>query len=307
MSTKYFFVILSFLVLLVTGCNPDCNPIGFIEVPGNGFVQGQEILIKAEPPSSLEGKDVLFSARSTASSAGSVTVTAKESRYVPGVGLLVKVPEGIEGADVDLLIDDPDCGPITLGRPLTVGDEAFFTNNPDFIVPPNFNFVIPVSVPVFPPLIRNAWLHPTITDYCLWFRFVLDEDDNETITLCPATSRELNIGCESTNEFYHDNPVYGIIDKHNNYINFFVDRTSKNAGIEEFEGQFIDIADSNPTSDAVPCQGNWVPGRSYMMLLVSKQTGRQLIIYQQQTQADANGNGLALRTYEMEEQCRYAP
>lgn len=299
------FYLLIIGLIAFSGCNPDCNPIGFIEVTGNGFYQGQEILIKAEPASSLEGKDVLFNARG---SSESVTVSSTESRYIPGVGLLVKVPDDIDGTDIDLLIDDPDCGPITLGRSLIVGDEDFFLNNVDFIPPPNFNFIIPVSLPVFPPLVRNAWLHPEVTDYCLWFRFILDENDEETVTLCPATSRELSVNCDGTPDLYHDNPVYGIIDKTNNYINFFIDRTSKNAGVEEFEGQFIDISDTDYGNDEIPsCGPPWVPGRSYMMLLTSRQTGRQLVIYQQQTQADANGNGLALRTYEMEQQCRYAP
>ncbi len=286
-------------------CTPDCEPVAFFSVDGNGFQHQQEILIRANPTSVLEGKNIIFSSRSRSAS---VTVEATETRFVPKVGLLLRVPPGVNGEDVELLLDDPDCGPVSLGKSLTIGDESFFLNNVNFIPPPSSLFIIPVSAPILPPLVRNAWLHPEITDYCLWFRFVLDSDDMETETLCPATSRELSLNCDGSPDLYHDNAVYGIIDKENNYINFWIDRTSKNAGIEEFEGQFINVDDTPFGGDVIPpCGPPWVGGRNHMMLVVSKQTGRQLILYQQLTEADANGNGLDLRPFELEQQCRFDP
>ncbi|MDH3650746.1 MAG: hypothetical protein OEQ53_13765 [Saprospiraceae bacterium] len=303
---KNFVIILFFGLLLAFSCNPDCEPIAFFEVTGDGFQHEQEILIRANPSSVLSGKNVIFTSRSRSSS---VTIDASESRFIPNVGLLVKVPSAILGNDVDVLIDDPDCGPVSLGRSLTIGDEDFFTNNANFIPPPNLNFIIPTTSPVIPPLVRNAWLHPEITDYCLWFRFVLDSNDVETETLCNASSRELSLNCDGTPDLYHDNAVYGVIDKVNNEINFWIDRSSKGAGIEEFEGVFVDInSTAYAGNDAIPgCGPPWVSGRSYMMLVVSKQTGRQLLLYQQQTELDANGQGLDLRPFELEQQCRFDP
>ena len=290
--------ILILFLLTSLSCNPDCGLTAFFEVDGIGFQHDQEILIKASPTTVLQGKDVMFS---SGNSAASVIVGSDQTRYIPNVGLLVKVPRGISGTDVDMFIDDPDCGPLSLGSSVVVGDEEFFTDNPDFIVPPNLNFIIPVSTPIIPPLVRNAWVHPTVTDYCVWFRFVLDENDNETKTICPATSAELSINCDGTPDLYHKNPVYGVIDKENNYINFFIDRTSKNAGVEEFEGQFIDVDDSEYGGTGVPECGAWTPGRTYMMLVTSKQTGRQLVLYQQLKENDLGLGEVAL---ENELSCR---
>ena len=59
-----------------------------------------------------------------------------------------------------------------------------------------------------------------------------------------------------------------------NKIQFWIDRTSKSLGIEEFEGQFIDI-NRHPTimKDTPDC-GTWGKTKLHMMMVTSKQTKR---------------------------------
>ena len=131
--------------------------------------------------------------------------------------------------------------------------------------------MIPTSLPSFPPSVANAWLSPQNTDYCVWLQFakktvfgsnpieyVLDGNGNkiETNTIDPSQSAELSVKellCNSTaNTLYHNNPVSGVVDRDNNFVHFWIDRTSKGLGVEEFIGEFIDINDTPYAEPAVP-------------------------------------------------------
>ena len=66
-----------------------------------------------------------------------------------------------------------------------------------------------------------------------------------------------------------------------NRIQFWVDRTSKKLGIEEFEGKFIDINGTPYNSDDTPDCGTWGKTKLHMMMVTSRQTKRTLLLYQQ--------------------------
>ena len=92
---------------------------------------------------------------------------------------------------------------------------------------------------------------------------------------------------EDTSLYYNVNMISGIIDKEKNIVNFWIDRRHKGLGIEEFEGQFIDINETNYTeweTKGADCIAGLPEGnkrRCHMMWVTSKQSGRSLIVYQQ--------------------------
>lgn len=238
------------------------------------------------------------------------------SKSMTSMGLIVEIPQNIQGENIQVAINDPDCGLALLGTTLTVGNADFFANSPDFIPPAPFEFVIPTPPVQFPPLVQNAWISPQNLDYCIWFKFhpATNNDGNviidningvriarESVNLNNAQSFEFSVqelvcdgngagpdgGCTGpvkTN--YHCNPVSGIVDKQNNFIHIWIDRTDvngENLGIEEFTGEFIDIQDAGYDELAVPecSSGIFDPTKLYLMLLTSERSGRQLLLYQQ--------------------------
>jgi hypothetical protein len=101
--------------------------------------------------------------------------------------------------------------------------------------------------------------------------------------ISPAGSEELAANCTpGAFRYYHNNPVSGIIDKENNYVQIQIDRRNQDLDIEEFVGQFVDpsklpdseyrrggACDPDPNKSAQP----------NIMFLTSLQTGRQLILF----------------------------
>lgn len=306
MKNTYLFGIV--LSVLLTACNPECDNLFNVRVDSHVKQQGQEMLIMADNLSALEASEVQLIS-------GSQSLVAP-SRTMTDMGLIVEIPQNIQGENVQVVINDPDCGLAILGTTLTVGNADFFANSPDFIPPAPFEFVIPTPPVQFPPLVQNAWISPQNLDYCIWFKFhpATDNDGNviidningtnvirESVNLNNAQSFEFSVqelvcdgngagpdgGCLGpVNTNYHCNPVSGIVDKHNNFIHIWVDRTDvngENLGIEEFTGQFINIEEAGYNEQAVPSCGSdaFDPNKLYLMLLTSERSGRQLLLYQQ--------------------------
>ena len=121
-----------------------------------------------------------------------------------------------------------------------------------------------------------------------------DGTEVELPTLIPAGSpngigpvngsAELAVGCGGTaavDRLYHNNPVSGIVDKENNIIRISIDRTSKNLGVEEFVGQFINPENLPAGTDfniGGRCSSNG-ESKPNIMFLTSLQTGRQMILF----------------------------
>jgi len=268
-------------------CNPDCDNITGVYFADYPHIEEGEILITASNLNNLQNKSVFFDEK-----------LAEVSRFEAGVGLIVKLPIGVTGENVNLRIQDIDCADF-VSTSLKVQPESFFIGNEDYIPPAPPLIIIPIPNPPLPPSINNAWISPNNTDYCIWFavnpvpnspgNFIITPTQRpDPITGALRKSEELSVEqapcalppSPETN-LYHKNPVYGMMNTNDNKIQFWIDRTSKNLGIEEFEGQFIDINGTPYNTDDTPDCGTWNKTKVYMMMVTSKQTKRSLLLYQQ--------------------------
>lgn len=255
-------------------CNPDCDSLPGLSISTAENPTGYEVLIRTNPPTALQGRKVYFD-----------DVLAEKSRFIDGMGLAVTVPDGVDPGKVEMKIEDPDCLDfVALDFNVTTAD--FFQNNPDYVFPPLPEIIIPMLPTDFPPSIENAWLSPQNLDYCLWFKFVPDSDGNCTQTLNPLTSFEQST-CGTSGVLYEANHMSGFMDSRN-ILHLSIERA--NGSLEEFEGQLINPNDApeqyrawNSTgADCISGLPSQYKKRSHMMLLTSKSTGRQLLIYQQE-------------------------
>jgi len=296
-SIKNFFylVVVGFVSLT---CSPDCENITGVTYDNYPYLEAGQILIKASNINTLQNKNVYFNEK-----------LATAARFEPGVGLVVTMPQGVTGEDVNLRIQDVDCADF-VSSSLSVQPSGYFVANPMYVPPAPPQIIIPIPNPPLPPNINNAWLSPDNKDYCIWFAVTeigtgtgnyiispIDRPDPNSGIL--RKSQELSVKQKVCGQapspetnFYHDNPVYGMMSKTENKVQFWIDRTSKkdatgkSLGIEEFVGQFIDIKET-PYKDDVEigppgCKGApWLPTKSHMMMVTSKQTNRTLILYQQ--------------------------
>jgi len=271
------------------GCNPNCDNITGVYFSEQPYVEKGEILIKSSNTNNLRNRNVFFDEK-----------LAEKTTFIPDVGLIAKMPEGVTGDDVSLRIQDQDCGDF-VSFSLNVKSASFFTGNPNYIPPAPPQIIIPTPNPPIPPNINNAWVSPDNTDYCIWFVVVEVGTNTGNYTISPVVnasgkkSQELSVaravcGDASLPEtgLYHTNPVYGMINTKDNIIQFWIDRTGnsidKNLGIEEFYGEFIDVGETPYKNDEeVPeCNSaNWGKNKLHMMMVTSKQTNRTLILYQQ--------------------------
>ncbi len=299
MKIQQLFPALLCIAFIFLSCNPECDNITLLSIDSAVKQTGQEVLIKSNNLSALEGKNVLFGSDGN-------TVPAAGTRFVPSVGLLATVPDQVEGENIQVLVEDLDCGTSVVPTGMTVGDADFFANNLDFIPPAPFEIVIPSPPTVFPPLVQNAWVSPQNLDYCIWFKFLPQQDADgnpiihdivngdtiytETRNLDPYTSKEFSVellvGCTASSpaSIYHDNPVFGVIDKEENLVHFWIDRTGQGNGIEEFSGQFVDIEAAGYYETKTPeCNPSqlFAAQKQYLLLATSLQSGRQLLLYQQ--------------------------
>ncbi len=266
-----------FFFLLVIGmsyhCNPDCDSLPGLSISTIENPAGFEVLIRANPPSALQGRKVFFD-----------EVAAERSRFIDNVGLAVTVPGGLNPGKVEMRIEDPDCQDfVALDFNVTGAD--FFLNNPDYVFPPLPEIIIPTLPADFPPSIENAWLSPQNLDYCLWFKFVPNPDGHCTLTLDPLTSFEQST-CQTAGVLYEQNQMSGFMDSRG-ILHLSIERAD--GSLEEFEGQLINPNDAPEQyraweSAGADCISGLPPeyrARSHMMLLTSQSTGRQLLVYQQ--------------------------
>ena len=269
---------------LFAACNPQCDPFGKIEISSNNNPAGYQILIRATPASILQGKTISF---------GNTVVTDSFKRYVPDVGLIVTVPQGISGS-TQLKIEDPDCSDV-VALDFTVNSVGFYSKNGNFVAPILPDIIIPSFVNFYPLSINNAWVSPVNTDYCLWFKVdtvqVVNKATKDTIITYPLSAgnsfEKSSCGgiANDPNKIYATNLIYGYYDATSKprKLNFFVDRTKKGLGVEEYIGEFIDIKATNYNRTGFPAIGNC--GRPIanvvgdMLLVTSRTTGRQTVVY----------------------------
>jgi len=236
------------------------------EVTPRILVPGQEILVRSDPFTFLEKKDLYVQSlvNGVPTIDANAPLTSKFSAEARG--RIATIPRDVVGA-TDIFI------------------------RPQIIIP-----TPPVNIPTN---IVNTWFSPNNRNYCVWFR----PEFYRTETGCyaekanlvpgdteigPGTPRsgswELKAGCGGDpNAFLFDaNPITGgVIDTLTGYVSFAIDRTSKGLGIERFEGSLMDPA---PLPDDYQTVGACVPHpeglkAKLMMVVTSEQTGRQLILY----------------------------
>ncbi len=269
MKNTTIFLSIFLFALLQISCNPECEPVFGLDVTPKFASPGSQVVISAQPISALSrGFEVSFNNQKV------------NSTYIDKVGLLVTVPPNTSER-ATLQISDSDCEQ-TLD--FNVRDSEWFNNNPDFVFPSPPELILPSIPPSFPPALSNAWFSPQDLDYCIWFKMDCYTSNGECIeskTINPLNSAELSV-CDTTN-LYHNNPVFGILDKENNIVHYWVDRSNVNGvdlGIEEFVGQFIDIELSGFDDVSVPpCGSGWIIDKSSMILVTSQKTGKQLLMY----------------------------
>ena len=283
---RYFLSIgvIGMCLSLCIRCNPACDTPYTLEAHSPVNLAGSEVLLRTSTPSFLDqlnGRSVFINNNE---------VSPDDLKFYPDFGLVVKTPSRLEG-NINLTIEDFDCG--TLGINLSMMDEQFFDNNPNFIVPSPPDIVIPSIPPIFPQDITNAWISPQNPDYCLWFgpyKTYEFEVNGEVLfeystNVVASGSFELS-ACGNTDSYYHNNPFFGVVDTVENYVEITIDRTAKSNQLEQldretFVGQFIDLNTTNyamgPTN---PCHASSdYEQKVHMLWLQSKQTGRQLVLY----------------------------
>ncbi|MEM6380167.1 MAG: hypothetical protein AAF705_18380 [Bacteroidota bacterium] len=298
MFKKIYYSLFAFMsFLVIQSCNPDCDALqtSNLSVPPGPYEEGTELAIQADPPSTLEGRKFFISARNQSGTSSTLELT---SRFESVLGAsVVSIPE-VTDSDIQFLVEDPDCGNLVpIGNSSQVVQSTFFLDNPFFVAPAPPLIIIPSPPVAPPPAVVNAWFSPNNRDYCIWFNPTIVEENGievELPTLLPAGSRngigpargsvELAVGCggtANTDRLYHNNPVSGIVDKENNIIRISIDRTSKNLGIEEFVGQFINPENLPPGTDfnlGGVCNSDGT-SKPNIMFLTSLQTGRQMILF----------------------------
>lgn len=273
MNNRTFTAFSFFSLLCLFSCNPDCDSLVGLRLSSTLNPSGHQVMISADPPSALEGRRIYFND------------TEADAVFVEENGLIVTVPEGLPN-DVELRIEDPDCVDF-IAFDFSVVDESFFEGNPNYVFPPTPEIIIPNLPADFPPSIENAWLHPINVDYCFWFKFLPDTLGNCTKFIDPLNSFEQST-CGNTDVLYAANPLSGRVEADGSV---FV-TVNRPDGAEEFTGRLInpeDVPESYQKWEELDCgsgsvSANWdseLKNRDFMMLLISKVTGRQLLIYQQ--------------------------
>ncbi len=285
------------LMGMLFSCNPDCETYAGIDAEIDTTVKpaSSEMLIKTQPINFLADRDIYLQ-RSVAGRSENIPL---ETRFIADIGIIATLPDDVLG-DVSLFVEDPDCGGQIPLSNLSVKEESFFSHNPLYITPAPPLIVIP-SPPVAPPAnIFNAWFSPNNPEYCIWFQpdsiFVPDGSGGmvkeESVQLVPGdpttppmvgngSSLEFSAGCNGStdDDLFHNNPVTGVIDKFNNFIQFEIDRTEKGLGKETFIGEFIDYSQlPGGYSISSPCGHDNQEKRTFM-LITSQTTGRQLILF----------------------------
>jgi hypothetical protein len=275
---KYLIYLAGLLLIgsLCTGCNPDCTTIPGLRVSSSFNPAGFEVLITSNVPADLHNKSVFFGEKEV------------DPEYIRDVGLRVVVPDGLSG-NTDIRIEDGDCVDyVNVPGGFSVVEESFFIDNPDFISPIPPQIIIPTLPPNFPPSVDQAWLSPDNVDYCLWFIMLKDTLSDGTIvetnTIDQEESFEQTTCSGDPGKFYFKNKIFGIIDKEANLINIWIDRRGINRGIEEYRGQFIDMANTPYAGldryTGPLCGSNVFTDTGHMLLLTSQRNGRQTLAFQ---------------------------
>ncbi len=284
-------------------CNPDCSSATSqnisIDPSTSAVLAGRQnqVLLRAQPSNLLVNRKIFVDHPTKAAPS---RLELRDKEFVQELnGVVVNVPDTFDAGMTPIIyVEDPDCSSeVIVANSLPIRDLDFFKFSDVFIAPPMPLVIIP-TVPVPPPInITNAWITPYDRAYCIWFVPELDEQGNETSILRPLREDdEINFpnadpvrgshefvvcGRETEGVNADFNPVSGVVDKESGIINIVIDRTSKNLGVERFNGMFIE-------DDQIPQNSSWRSGGPCIeengtemfdfMLLTSEKTGQQILM-----------------------------
>lgn len=275
-----FYLFIAILSIGIWSCNPDCQSITGVQIIPEVSPETYQVLVTAPDVDALKGRKVFFGDKEAVST------------FVEDIGLVTQVPDGMNSGAVQVRIQDLDCNDILINEGFQVVNQSDYFNTAQFMSPTPPEFIIPSIPPAFPPSVDNAWLSPQAVDYCLWFITLKDTVDasatppvlRDLTTLDPRLSFEQSTcGSGDPSVLYQANPITGTIDPARNIIEITIDRSNSTGGTESYTGTFIDMNQTpynsetwnlcNPAATELPKTG-------HMMLLTSKETGRQTLAFQ---------------------------
>ncbi len=173
-------------------------------------------------------------------------------------GLIVKVPTGLSGV-VSLSIQNGDCSDSR--------DFEVLGSYPGNVPPSPTSIIVPQTPGGYIGSVSNAWKNVEDELHSLF----LQTDDNNPGHIIPNdgtnfASTEFHFG---SNSFLNNNPISGTFDTLTNEILMVIDRSAKTGGYRDtLDGQFIQNLPQTPAAVVT-------------MLLTSRRTGRQLVIYKE--------------------------
>lgn len=214
--------------------------------------EGDKSVESISPSANPPGYEVIIETKEFSSTA-QVRFGNETADTRPGEAdqIIARVPAGLAG-NVQVTVEEGAC-------------VARFDNFkvpgslPGDLQPSLPDIILPVPAPAPAGGFANAWLNAADNTFNTGIQL---GDDGSGILSFPG-SYEFHFG---GNEFFNGNPVSGTVDVANDKIYLEVDRTAKPGGtLEKFDGQFV-VPPASITAQ-------------YAILLVSRQTGRQLLLY----------------------------
>ncbi|MCB0530886.1 MAG: hypothetical protein H6574_01660 [Lewinellaceae bacterium] len=238
------------ICLLVSGCtNNNCDKnVAVLAVQPNTNPAGYEVLLKTE--GFTNDAAVIFG-----------SVKAETRAGAESGDIIAKVPAGLLG-NVEISVEEGDC----LAR---FGNFNVSGGLPSSVQPSLPIIVIPTPPASYPTQgIGNLWANAAGT-------FDASGNPDQSVLIVEGLTvgdvinfdSDYSVEFNSTDPNLNNNPVSGFANIKTGEIYMEIDRTLKGGVVEHFDGQFI----------AVPV---FLPSNTvFAMLLVSRETGRQLLLF----------------------------
>tara|TARA_Y100000385_G_scaffold195869_1_gene202724 strand:+ start:1830 stop:3092 length:1263 start_codon:yes stop_codon:yes gene_type:complete len=290
-----------------------CDPLANINAEITPSIRkagkSEQILISTSPASFLANRDVFIQREIN----GEIVLDENDplqSIYSTEAGGRIAILPDNAAGNAEVFIMDEQCGGFIPVSRVRVADQEFINNNLSlFITPTPPNIVIPpINIPA-PTNIVNTWFSPDNRAYCIWFLPSLVKQDEgcyeEQSTLYPGMtppalgttytnldtldkigSWELRVPpCpdqDPNNALFEANPVSGVINQENGAVSIAIDRTSKGFPIEYYEGNIVkrDGLPAYAQNGGICAEDSSIKPDA-IMVLTSKTTGAQMILYRQ--------------------------
>ncbi len=235
------------LIFGLENCEDKCgSSVSVQSVQPNTNPAGYEVLLKTEGFS--DATKVIF---------GSVEATSRTGG-APG-DIIATVPAGLSG-NVEVSVEEGEC----IARS---GGFIVSGSLPGNVQPSLQQIVVPILTSAPQGGFENDWINAASIDKSQ--RIHLGGNEVASITILDGVTTKEIAGAD--NPFFNNNPVTGVVNVFTNLIYLEIDRTAKGGIVEHFDGSFIERPAflPPPPNSAKP----------QAILLVSRDTGRQLLLY----------------------------